>query len=345
MAIETFPGYVPPMTEGPARSPAFLGETDRTRQNKYIEAWNDIRQRGWKPATVIQMQPWDLTLDGPVHQERKIPGVPVDEEVWARQQPRIELKGGISIPFTYHVILAPYITVNTHFEGSGATDNYASISSFIDLPITIARDCAQQQNRYRSQGGIFAYVGAELPFTIPDHQKLEAWVDHNESKSMPEAAELAFERMTLHMNALVSQAEMAYAGRNEEKMREIAGRRHFKAVQYLMNCGKIQKPPDWFTERYATGSKSKSVNCPSCRTRCAADAQRCTCGYILDPFDAYGKLYTEESEGGMLTARRMSKEQLTALGLYPRIKPHLEWVAEKNELAKAVAKAEANKKG
>ncbi len=336
--IQSFAGYVAPMNEGNNRSPAFLGETDRTRLNKYNEAWNDIRQRGWKPATVIQMQPWDLTLDGPVHQERKIPGVPIDEQVWTSQQPRITLKSGTSIPFTYHVILAPYITVNTRFEGSGETDSYASIASFIDLPITIARDCAQQQNRYRSQGGIFVYEGSDLPFSVAAHKEQNAWTNQNELMLMPQAAEYAFEHMILHMHALLSQAEQAFAGRNEEKMREISGRRHFKAVQYLLNCGKIQKPPDWFTERYSTGSKAKSTVCPACRSRCAADAQRCNCGYILDPFESYGKLYTEEIPGGMLTARRMSKDQLVSLGLYPRIKPHVEWVADQNAEAKEAKK-------
>ena len=340
MAIDTFPGYVPPMTEGPARSPAFLGETDRTRQNKYIEAWNDIRQRGWKPATVIQMMPWDLTLDGPIHQGRKIRGVPVDEELWAAQQPRLELKGGYSIPFTADVILAPAITVGTRFEGSGETDSYQSIASFIDLPIMQARDCVQQQNRFRSQGGMFVYAGAELPFSIKEHATQEAWINHAESMLMPQAAERAFDSMMKHMSALVAQAEMAYATKNIGQLREIAGTRHFTAIEYLLNVGKIKRPPDWFTERYASGSKAKSTKCPMCQARLSESARNCTCGYILDPYGTYGHLYTEESAGGLMTARRMSREQLESLGLYPRIKPHAEWLADQN----AAAKEAKNKK-
>lgn len=338
MAIESFAGYVPPMTEGNNRSPAFLGETDRTRQNKYIEAWNDMKVRGWEPATVIQMMPYDLTLDGPVHKGRKIRGVPVDEELWAAQQPRLELKGGYSIPFTADVILAPEITIGTRFEGSGATDSYQSLASFIDLPIMQARDCVHQQNRFRSQGGMFVYLGRELPFSIKEHATREAWINHSESMLMPKAMERAFDNMMRHMNALVAQAEMAYATKNVEQLREIAGTRHFTAIQYLLNCGKIKRPPDWFTERYSSGSKAKSMKCPMCRARLSEDAKNCACGYILDPYGTYGHLYTEESPGGMMTVRRMSKEQLENLGLYPRIKPHMEWVAEKNAEAAKAAK-------
>jgi hypothetical protein len=70
--------------------------------------------------------------------------------------------------------------------------------------------------------------------------------------------------------------------------------------------------------------------------RCAR-AAKCQCGYIVDPFSAYGKLYDENEPGGLMTARRMTKEQLQELHLYPRIKPLAEHLADLN------AEAEPNK--
>jgi hypothetical protein len=71
---------------------------------------------------------------------------------------------------------------------------------------------------------------------------------------------------------------------------------------------------------------------------------KCQCGYIVDPFAAYGQLYDETNDGGLMTARRMTREQLKTLGLYPRIKPLKEHIDSLNEAAAAESRAEKKNK-
>ena len=295
----------------------------------YEEAWNDLQIRGYQAATVIRLTPWPQTLDGVAHQLKHIPGVPTDAEVWRTQVPRLILKNGLSVPFVRHMITDPYISVGTRFRGRSENDSTAETRASIDLPITLGRDIVQQQNLLVSQGGIFCYEGSDLLLTPKDQEGRKAYLNQNEVAPLADAVQMAFDRMLTHMNALISQAETAYMSDDKNLKREVRGNRFRLAVQYMLNAGQISQPPEWFTER-SEGSQQRSQTCPMCQARVKVGSAKCTCNYILDPFKAYGKLYTEEDAGGLLTARRMTKLQLKELGLYPRIKPHDEWLADQN---------------
>lgn len=327
------PDYVEAMTSPQAERPklsqnAQLAPAERERLEMYEEALYDLEIRGFKYASVLRFSPWDQTLDGVGHNLKKIPGVPIDSEIWRTHQPRVELRNGLSVPFIHHVITAPYVSVGTRFRGRSEQDSTAETKASISLPLELARDIVGQQNQFRTQGGIVCYDSHELPSKVLP--ATVGWANHQERMPLQDAIEAAVSRMLIHMNDLVNQAEQAYMSDDKNLKREIRGNRFRLAVQYLLNAGQIQHEPQWFTER-SEGSKVKSTECPMCLKRGPAGAVQCeACKYILDPVKGYGHLYTEESAGGLMTARRMTQLQLKELGLYPRIKPHAEWLEDQN---------------
>lgn len=307
-----------------------LSPSEIERVTVFNEAWADTHERGFKRTSVILFSPWTLSLDGVSHQGKRIHGVPTDPEMWRTQQPRVQLKDGGSVPVTHHVITVPYIGVGTRFRGTSDENSMAETRASVDLPIGLGKDMAHQHNLNESQGGIVAYDSDLLPEDAVKIEGIHGWLDLRRNVPLQEAFELAYNAMLRHMNSLVGRAEKAFSSGSKTSMNEIRGDRHRVAVQYLLNAGQLTTEPKWYTER-SESSKQKSVHCPMCRERVNANAVKCGCDYILDPFTAYGKLYTEEMAGGLMTARRMTREQLEFLNLYPRIKPLDEWLAEQNE--------------
>ena len=355
MTLTHTPDYVGYMTSPNQPRPTmtsdpFLSAAERDRIAMYNEAWMDLEQRGFRAASVIRLTPWDISLDGPAHQCKKLPGVPVDPEIFNTVQPRLILSSGYSIPYTHHVITVPYITVGTRFRGHSENDSTTETKASVDVPIVLARDIVQQQNQFRSQGGIFCYEGTELPQNSTGQWFAgKGWLTSTEVvDSIEQAAHQAFSRMIQHMNSVMDQATAAHISREKELMREIRGNRFRQAVQYLMNIGSITNPPEWFTER-SDSSKQKTTSCPMCKRRVDLGRVQCECHYVLDPFVGYGNVYTEESPGGLMTARRMTKTQLEKLHLYPRIKPLEEWLQDQNKQQaseeKKSKKEEAKEKG
>jgi len=347
MAVTHSPEYVEAM-QSPGQPRARLSQNprlaaaEREKLQIYEETWADIEMRGFKQASVIRFCPWDLTLDGPAHNCRKIPGVPIDPDVFATSQPRLMLSSGYSVPYTHHVITTPYITVGTRFRGHSDADSTTETKASVDMPLLLAKDMAQQQNQYRSQGGIVVYDSPELhQSTDGKWLKNAGWVTMNENMPLEEAAQLAFGRMITHMNAIMDQATAANLSGEKELMREIRGNRFRQSVQYLLNIGTISDPPKWFMQR-SDSTKRKSQNCTNCHKQVELGVLSCTCGYILDPFDGYGKVYDETMPGGMMAARRMTKAQLQTLNLYPRIKPLDEFLKEQNEADKEARKGSKN---
>lgn len=326
----------PKLTHNPQLGPA---ELDRLAM--FDETWRDLEMRGFPVASVVRFVPWTLSPDGAAHNCKRYVGVPIEPDSWATFVPRIKLKNGLSVPFTHDVITAPYITVGTRFRGRGESDSAAEVKASVDLPLVLARDLAYQQNLYKSQGGIFCYEGSELPQNgsgqwLGDgpNKPRKAWMTKDEmADSIEAAAHQAFDRMLTHMKSIMDQATSAHLSQAKEELREIRGNRFRQSVQYLLNVGVIAEPPTWFMQRF-DASASKLSQCPMCPKKVEAGTKKCSCGYILDPFGAYGHLYTEESDGGLLTARRMTKEQLKTLGLYPRIKPLEEHLSDKAKEAK-----------
>ena len=338
-------GYV--TDRGPAKlsENPLLAPAERERLEIFEETYRDLEMRGFFPASLIRFAPWTLSLNGAAHSSKRLEGVPIEPDSWATHSPRLKLRNGLSIPFTHHVITAPYITVGTRFRGKGENDSYAEMRASVELPIGLARDMANQQNLYKSQGGVLAYEGAELPQKADGtwlSTKSLAWLTGNESSpSVEKAVYAAFDRLLSHMKATMDQATAAHLSNSKEELREIRGNRFRQAVQYLLNVGVIQTPPSWFTQRFDATSAIANIECPMCSRKVEATRKKCECNYILDPFGAYGKAYTEEDPGGLLTARRMTREQLQTLGLYPRIKPLEEHL---KDLDKAATKAKKEDK-
>ena len=347
MAVTHSPDYVEAMVSPQApraklsQNPQ-LAPAERERLEIYEETWRDLEMRGFKHASVIRFAPWSLTLDGAAHSTTpRLYGVPIEPDSWKEHQPRLVFKNGVSIPYTHYVCSTPYITVGTRFRGKGESDSYAEIRASVALPIDLARDMAHQQNSYKSQSGIVVYEGAELPQTSDgkwlDNGKgnpLTGWLTKDErADSIEGACTQAFDRLLTHMKACMDQATSAHRSGSKEELREVRGNRYRQCVQYLVNVGVVAKPPNWFDERFSANSQSKKVECFNCRRAVEPGTVTCQCGYVIDPVAGYGHTYTEETPGGLMTARRMTREQLKTLGLYPRIKPlseHLDELGKKS---------------
>jgi hypothetical protein len=150
--------------------------------------------------------------------------------------------------------------------------------------------------------------------------------------------------MITHMKQITSDATDAYRSGDKIAMKEHRGARPKQSVHYLLNVGVLTDAPTWFLEHGGADSGSRTSKCPMCPRRVVAGTVRCECGYIVDPFLAYGKLYDENNDGGLMTARRMTKEQLTELHLYPRIKPLEEHLSDLNRAEKKNAKQQGQQK-
>lgn len=345
MTLTHNPDYITTDGRGSITTSPLMAPAERERVEVYNETLHDAEQRGFKPAIVVRLCPWTLSPDGAAHQNKRLIGVPYERDAWDAHTPRLTLQSGLSIPIAYEVILAPYITAGTRFRGTGKNDSYAELKGTTDLPIGLACDLVRQQNMLNTQGGIFCYEGEHLPQDAKGKwfdEKVRAAVGWNEYVPLPQAAEQAFERMILHMKEETAKATDAFRSGDKIAMRENRGNRKNQCVHYLLNVGILSDPPAWFLEHGGASSGSKHVACEGCRQRVEANISRCKCGYIIDPFRAYGKFYDESSDGGLMTARRMTLEQLKELGLYPRIKPLKEHLTELSRAEKKENKRGAN---
>jgi len=341
MTLTHSPDYVTGDGRGSIITDPKMSIAEKERLEIYNETLRDAQQKGYKPAIVVRLCPWVLYPNGPAHQDKRLVGVPWERDAWDAHTPRLILASGLSIPMVYDVIIGPHITAGTRFRGSGKADSYAELKGCIDLPIGLACDLVRQQNMLNSQGGIFAYEGEHLPQDEDGNwfdQNAKAAVGWNQYLPLPQAAEQAFALMIAHMKEETSKATDAMRSGDKIAMRENRGIRKTQCVHYLLNAGVLSDPPSWFLEHGGASSGSKHVACEGCRQRVEAEISRCKCGYIIDPFRAYGKFYDESSDGGLMTARRMTQEQLKGLGLYPRIKPlkeHLEDLSRTAEINRA----------
>ena len=341
MAVQIAPTYVTDRGESSIAVDPLMAPAERERVEIYNESLRDAYQRGFNPAMVIRICPWTLSPDGAAHQSKRLIGVPMERSLWDAHVPRIVLANGLSIPITYDPILVPYGSAGVRFRGTSKADSYAELKGTVDLPMVLACDLVRQQNMLNTQGGIFAYEGADLPqdekgnWFNPEAKAAVGW---NEYMPLPQAAEQAFARMIAHMQDVMSRANDAFRSGDKEAIRENRGNKKNQCVHYLMNVGVLTEPPAWFLEHGGSATGSKQLVCDGCRQRVEKGVARCKCGYIVDPFVGYGKVYDETMDGGLMTARRMSKEQLVELGLYPRIKPLKEHLADLNRAAKKQAK-------
>ena len=343
------PGYTVGRGEFAASSMAvdpLAAPAEQERLEVYNETLRDVEIRGVKPAIVCRLCPWTLSPDGAAHQTKRYVGVPFERSHWDAHLPRIRLASGLSIPMVYEAILSPVVTAGTRFRGKGKTDSYAELKGTVDLPMGLACDLVRQQNMLNTQGGIFCYEGEQLPQDENGKwfdEKVTAAVGWNEYMPLPQAAEQAFERMIAHMQSVTSDATAAFRSADKIAMKEHRGARTKQCVHYLLNVGALTDPPAWFLEHGGADGSARTSKCPMCPRRIVAGTVKCQCGYVLDPFVGYGQVYDETSDGGLMTARRMTKAQLVELGLYPRIKPLEEHVADLNKAARKKEAAEKEK--
>src|SRR6185312_55072 len=190
------------------------------RYNEYRELVNDMNERGWEQASVINLHPFSLYPNGPIHKEKKIVGVPLDEIEW-NAHPSVELSNGSRIPYIHHIIAnwEPMVMETvTGIEGSFS----ASIKSKAAMPFDLAGDILHQNNSPTTRGGVVIYKGSHRPFENPNTVKHEI-----------ELFEKAHAQQLSYYDSLYMAADRAHMQQNDKEWREIT-MYHRWATRYLV---------------------------------------------------------------------------------------------------------------
>lgn len=280
--------------------PGNLTPLEAARYNEYQELVHDMNERGWEQASVINLHPFSLYPNGPVHKEKKIPGIPLDEIEWGAH-PSVELASGSIIPYTHHIIAnwEPMVLETvTGIEGSFS----ASIKSKASLPFDLAGDILHQNNSPTARGGVVIYKGSHRPFENPKTLKHEQ-----------EMFEEAHTRQLGYYDALYSAADRAHMKQNDAEWREIT-MYHRWATRYLVRIGRLADMPKWYTEILKPGGGKTSQVCV-CGARPSLQAVICKdCNRVLDPFAAFDQYVIDlETPGAKLVLRRLTPAQLKEL--------------------------------
>ena len=108
-------------------------------------------------------------------------------------------------------------------------------------------------------------------------------------------------------------------------------------AKLLKVWGVIAILPPWVTQVNTAGAKAPET-CPMCQAEAKPSALRCmnmNCTHIFHPYDAFKRhLIDLDTPGAVLALRRLSKEQLVELNVYPAVKPFDEYLKDLKKDAK-----------
>src|ERR1700690_2906758 len=234
--------YTPPIgVNGERAQASIVTPSEQMRVNLYKEAWNDLADRGWNPATVINLHPFTLYGNGVLLRELKIPGVPRDAEAW-KKAPKLKLKSGAEVPYFKYVFKDPAIVVLEQVTGP----EHSSVgmnSAKVTLPIRFVEDLYQQNLYPVPRGGVFGYIGDHDPMTFDRAAEFDREQDRFET---------AHAQQMLYYNQLLEQANAAFQENNRFKIMEITNY-HRWATRYLRNLGLLASDPPWLALQVKPG--------------------------------------------------------------------------------------------
>lgn len=310
-----------------------IGVMEQARVAQLRKMQIDAITRGYKPASLINLQPFVVTAQGVLLHEPKIPGVSLVDEFWDASL-KLKLSNGLEIPFQQHVIANPEFTVGSYTVG-GELDASEMMGSETWWPISLAQDIVEQQNRMEQRGGVFAYEGNHLPMmgTIPHIESgqnqfgvvLTCHCNACVQKKADEAYDIAIKFHTTMFN--YAQDNMT-SGESKDKKR--VKPMHKWCTEYLLKVGVLKQRPSWLLEvgKFVAESTEKPLLC-DCGTTALPKAYFCgRCNRIVRPFEAYrdGKIELD-TPGAEVALRQCSKDQLIELGIYPDVLPYEEFRA------------------
>lgn len=108
-------------------------------------------------------------------------------------------------------------------------------------------------------------------------------------------------------------------------------RNDIRMAKVMKTWGVIEKLPPWVNATNPVGTKAPEV-CPICQAESRPGALKCmngTCTHIFHPFQAFQRHLIDLDTVGSITAlRRLSKEELIELKIYPHVKPFNEYLKD-----------------
>lgn len=305
--------------------PPMLTPIEQARQAQLHEMIQEAHEKGWQPATVVNLLPMTLNPPSVLLNGLKVSGVPITEERWAAS-PKLKLRSGLEVPYIAHVILNPEFNVLEQVTGTDSQSFQGSIKNKTWWPIQLAQDIIYCSDLNQDRGGTFCYKGAHVPMdTAIKRESAMATVDEEQ-----ELLEACYLRMIRFLTRLFDEAEGAFASKDARAIKNIRDY-HRWGTRYLRRVGVLEVDPTWLT-RVLTTQQRAPVQCEQCGTECNNNAIKCTapgCGFFLKPYDAFMKgMFDLETPGAVTTLRRCSKQQLQRLGIYPKVQPLDEYLRE-----------------
>ena len=266
----------------------------------------EANRRGWTPASLISLHPFQWPVTGPVHQvDIRIPAVPLDSDVWLNS-PKLKLANGAEIPYVQYVfaqwkpLQQKYLLGQLDFEEVNDSGHI--------WPLEQAEDGVKQNSLGADRGGVFCYDGTHAPCAPGTHAA-------DERAQLEEA-----HRVQMHYyTGWYEKASDAYMGRNTtNSWKDLIGKGkyHRWIAMYLYRLGAIRELPAWYQEISQVGAKSQR-KCGQCGHNLEPTAIICMpkqCGWVADPYRAFDELHIDaDTPGAKLAAKRLAPAELTAL--------------------------------
>lgn len=245
------------------------GESVRRMHQKRQEEQRRLSRMEVKPATIVNLMPFPLNVNGVLHARLadaggdQVPACPV------------------GIDYRKKVIKEPQWSIRDEGAGMDNVDNYTPIPW---LPAELAEDYANEFLDRMGCGGVIVLNG--------DREPTQDELDN---------ARKARNRWLLRK---VQEAEADWAdnsGRGRKNITEI----HRKAAEILMHDKVLKHQPAWLLE--TNNEAQKPEPCPACGVVADRNAIICKeCRYVYKPLDAYK---TGMIEYGNVAMDRLSTAQ------------------------------------
>jgi hypothetical protein len=317
-------GNALPGEGGKTFRPPNLTPIEQARYAQYVEMQIEANEKGWLPATVVNLLPMTLNPSSVLLNGLRISGVPLNEERWAAS-PKLKLQGGLEIPYVTHVIMTPSFNVLEQVTGTDLQSFQGSIKNKTWWPIDLAKDIIYGSDLNQERGGTFCYKGAHLPMSVFEREAGMSTVEQER-----EMFESAYTRMIRFLTQRFDFASGAFASKSAIDVKNVRENER-NATRYLRKVGVLEVDPEWLT-RVLTTQDRAPVKCPQCDAACSRYAKKCTapgCGYFLKPYEAFMEgMFDLETPGAITSLRRCTKHQLQRLGIYPKVKPLDEYLRE-----------------
>ena len=232
-----------------------MGEAVRRLHQKRNEEQRRLSRMAWGPASIVNLMPFPLNVNGVLHGRlagpdgNQVPECPVGEL------------------YVHKVIHEPQWSIRDEGAGMDNVDNYTPVAS---VPTELAEDYVNEFLDRMGIGGVLVYQGAQSP----------------EAAGLKDELEEARKARNRWLLRKVQEAEADWAdtsGRGRKNITEL----HRKAAEVLLYEKILKHQPAWLLAVNAEGGATPDP-CPGCGAVSDARALICkACNYVYRPLDAY----------------------------------------------------------